>query len=165
MHPSQQSTRGSHRRGGDLYDEGTCAKLYLQEFDSLAEEANIYKLVGPVLLKQEKTEAVMAVDGRLEFIDNEMYDSLPPRAPTPTPPARPLFQTSKLTRNRKRTEKQIADIQASSDAKRSEVRFTPSHKPPSAISLRNLTTPTNTPTNTNQIIALQQSQAPQQASA
>ncbi|OBT51708.1 hypothetical protein VE04_05876, partial [Pseudogymnoascus sp. 24MN13] len=42
-----------------------------REFDSLAEEANIYKLVGPVLLKQEKTEAVMAVDGRLEFIDNE----------------------------------------------------------------------------------------------
>jgi prefoldin beta subunit len=29
-------------------------------------------LVGPVLLKQEKTEAVMAVDGRLEFIENEM---------------------------------------------------------------------------------------------
>ncbi|KFZ03670.1 hypothetical protein V502_10760 [Pseudogymnoascus sp. VKM F-4520 (FW-2644)] len=47
-----------------------------REFDSLAEEANIYKLVGPVLLKQEKTEAVMAVDGRLEFIDNEIYPSL-----------------------------------------------------------------------------------------
>lgn len=44
-----------------------------QEFDSLDSEANIYKLVGPVLLKQDKTEAVMAVDGRLEFIDNEMY--------------------------------------------------------------------------------------------
>jgi len=28
--------------------------------------------VGPVLLKQDKTEAVMAVDGRLEFIDKEM---------------------------------------------------------------------------------------------
>jgi hypothetical protein len=26
-----------------------------------------------VLLKQEKTEAVMAVDGRLEYIENEMY--------------------------------------------------------------------------------------------
>ncbi|KFY31115.1 hypothetical protein V494_08006 [Pseudogymnoascus sp. VKM F-4513 (FW-928)] len=48
-----------------------------REFDSLAEEANIYKLVGPVLLKQEKTEATMAVDGRLEFIDNEMYVSPP----------------------------------------------------------------------------------------
>jgi hypothetical protein len=31
--------------------------------------------VGPVLLKQDKTEAVMAVDGRLEFIDKEMCAS------------------------------------------------------------------------------------------
>jgi prefoldin beta subunit len=38
----------------------------------LEDDANIYKLVGPVLLKQEKAEAVMAVDGRLEFIENEM---------------------------------------------------------------------------------------------
>jgi len=38
----------------------------------LKDDANIYKLVGPVLLKQDKTEAVLAVDGRLEFIENEM---------------------------------------------------------------------------------------------
>lgn len=43
-----------------------------REFASLDESANIYKLVGPVLLKQDKTEAVLAVDGRLEFIENEM---------------------------------------------------------------------------------------------
>lgn len=43
-----------------------------QEFSSLEDDANIYKLVGPVLLKQEKSEAIMAVDGRLEFIGNEM---------------------------------------------------------------------------------------------
>lgn len=51
----------------------------LQEFAGLKDDANIYKLVGPVLLKQERTEAVMAVDGRLEFIENETYeaDSLP----------------------------------------------------------------------------------------
>lgn len=29
--------------------------------------------MGPVLLKQDKTEAVMAVNGRLEFIEKEMY--------------------------------------------------------------------------------------------
>lgn len=39
----------------------------------MAEDGVVYKLVGPVLLKQDKTEAVMAVDGRLEFIDKEMY--------------------------------------------------------------------------------------------
>lgn len=42
------------------------------EFASLNEESNIYKLVGPVLLKQDKTEAVMAVNGRLEFIEKEI---------------------------------------------------------------------------------------------
>lgn len=44
----------------------------MQEFAGLKADANIYKLVGPVLLKQDKTEAVLAVDGRLEFIENEM---------------------------------------------------------------------------------------------
>lgn len=43
-----------------------------QEFDILHDEANIYKQIGPVLLKQDKTEAIMAVNGRLEFIDKEM---------------------------------------------------------------------------------------------
>ena len=44
----------------------------MQEFAKLDEDANIYKQIGPVLLKQDKTEVVMAVDGRLEFIDKEM---------------------------------------------------------------------------------------------
>ncbi|KAL1623612.1 Prefoldin subunit 6 [Neofusicoccum ribis] len=43
-----------------------------QEFDKVADDANVYKLVGPVLLKQEKSEAVLAVKGRLEFIEKEM---------------------------------------------------------------------------------------------
>lgn len=43
-----------------------------KEFAGLKDDANVYKLVGPVLLKQDKTEAVLAVDGRLEFIDKEM---------------------------------------------------------------------------------------------
>ncbi|PQE32389.1 prefoldin subunit 6 protein [Rutstroemia sp. NJR-2017a WRK4] len=43
-----------------------------KEFSALASDSNIYKLVGPVLLKQDKTEAIMAVDGRLEFIEKEI---------------------------------------------------------------------------------------------
>lgn len=46
-----------------------------QEFNSLADDANIYKLVGPVLLKQDTTEAKSTVDGRLEYIGGEMYDT------------------------------------------------------------------------------------------
>lgn len=42
------------------------------EFAQLDDESNIYKLVGPVLLKQDKSEATMAVNGRLEFIEKEM---------------------------------------------------------------------------------------------
>ena len=43
-----------------------------QEFSTLPAASKIYKLVGPVLLAQERSEATMAVDGRLEFIDKEM---------------------------------------------------------------------------------------------
>ncbi|CAG8172919.1 unnamed protein product [Penicillium salamii] len=42
------------------------------EFAGLDDESNIYKLVGPVLLKQEKSEATLAVNGRLEFIEKEI---------------------------------------------------------------------------------------------
>ncbi|EXJ94763.1 prefoldin beta subunit [Capronia coronata CBS 617.96] len=43
-----------------------------KEFVSLADDAGIFKLVGPVLLKQDKTEALSAVQGRLEFIGKEI---------------------------------------------------------------------------------------------
>ncbi|KAL4921847.1 Prefoldin [Aspergillus aurantiobrunneus] len=42
------------------------------EFNSLDDDANIFKLIGPVLLKQDKAEALMAVNGRLEFIEKEI---------------------------------------------------------------------------------------------
>jgi len=65
----------------------------MQEFEGLEDDANIYKMVGPVLLKQDKTEAVMAVNGRLEFIENEI----------------------------KRVEKLISDVENKSDAVRSQI--------------------------------------------
>lgn len=43
-----------------------------KEFDTLKDEETIYKLVGPVLLKQDKVEAEGTVNGRLEFIGKEM---------------------------------------------------------------------------------------------
>lgn len=42
------------------------------EFSTLSDSSNIYKLIGPVLLKQEKTDAVTSVNGRLEFIEKEI---------------------------------------------------------------------------------------------
>ncbi|KAB8070258.1 putative prefoldin subunit 6 [Aspergillus leporis] len=64
-----------------------------KEFHSLDDEANIYKLIGPVLLKQDKNEALMAVNGRLDFIEKEI----------------------------KRIEGQIKENQEKSDKKRAEV--------------------------------------------
>ncbi|KAI9833863.1 MAG: hypothetical protein M1826_006386 [Phylliscum demangeonii] len=64
-----------------------------KEFATLAEDACIYRSVGPVLLKQDKTEAVMAVDGRLAFIENET----------------------------RRVEEQIEDLQEKSEKKRLEI--------------------------------------------
>ncbi|KAL4931242.1 tubulin-binding prefolding complex subunit YKE2 [Aspergillus undulatus] len=63
------------------------------EFTSLDDDANIFKLIGPVLLKQDKGEALMAVNGRLEFIEKEI----------------------------KRIEGQIQDNQDKSDKKRTEI--------------------------------------------
>ncbi|EEH49029.1 tubulin-binding prefolding complex subunit YKE2 [Paracoccidioides brasiliensis Pb18] len=47
-------------------------KSVQKEFNTLEDDANIYKLVGPILLKQDKRDAVMAVDGRLDFIEKEI---------------------------------------------------------------------------------------------
>ncbi|PKS04940.1 hypothetical protein jhhlp_008306 [Lomentospora prolificans] len=43
-----------------------------KEFENLKDGETIYKLVGPVLLKQEKFEAEGTVKGRLEFIGKEI---------------------------------------------------------------------------------------------
>lgn len=47
-------------------------KLVQDEFKLLKDDANIYKLIGPVLTKQDKAEAVTNVDKRIEFISAEM---------------------------------------------------------------------------------------------
>lgn len=43
-----------------------------KEFAKLKEDETIYKLIGPVLMKQDKVEADSTVNGRLEFIGKEM---------------------------------------------------------------------------------------------
>ncbi|KAK4664126.1 Prefoldin subunit 6 [Podospora pseudopauciseta] len=43
-----------------------------QEFEKLKDGETIYKLIGPVLLKQDRTDAESTVKGRLEFIEKEI---------------------------------------------------------------------------------------------
>ncbi|KAJ1674364.1 Prefoldin subunit 6 [Spiromyces aspiralis] len=47
-------------------------QLVDEEFKRLGENTKIYKLTGPVLLPQDKTEAVANVEKRLEFIQGEI---------------------------------------------------------------------------------------------
>ena len=44
----------------------------LQEFSTLASSNVVYKLVGPVLVPQDQTEAKNNVENRLEFIRGDM---------------------------------------------------------------------------------------------
>ena len=47
-----------------------CQKL--QELDVLEDGAVVYKLVGPVLVKQELAEAKQTLEKRLEYIKKEL---------------------------------------------------------------------------------------------
>ncbi|QSL64789.1 hypothetical protein MERGE_002091 [Pneumocystis wakefieldiae] len=47
-------------------------KLVQKEFSILEDEAVIYKLTGPVLVRQEKSEAILNVEKRLEYIETEI---------------------------------------------------------------------------------------------
>ncbi|KAJ9054895.1 Prefoldin subunit 6, variant 2 [Entomophthora muscae] len=43
-----------------------------REFDRLEDDACVYKLIGPVLVKQERIEATSNVDKRIDFIRREI---------------------------------------------------------------------------------------------
>ncbi|KAK9468316.1 Prefoldin [Lipomyces arxii] len=47
-------------------------KIVQKEFSILDDDSKIYKLIGPVLVPQDKSEAVINVDKRLEFIESEI---------------------------------------------------------------------------------------------
>ncbi|EEP81971.1 predicted protein [Uncinocarpus reesii 1704] len=76
-------------------------KSVQKEFSTLDEDSTVYKIIGPVLLKQDKSDAVMAVEGRLDFIEKEIG--------------------IRADQNRKRIEGQIADLQEKSEKKKAEV--------------------------------------------
>ncbi|CDS07294.1 hypothetical protein LRAMOSA01243 [Lichtheimia ramosa] len=64
-----------------------------KEFEHLEGDANVYKLIGPVLVKQEKAEAETNVKNRLELISKEI----------------------------ERVEKQLKDLTAKSEKKKTEI--------------------------------------------
>ena len=49
----------------------------MQELDLLSDDANVFKLIGPVLVKQDLAEARANVRKRIEYITAELYVSVP----------------------------------------------------------------------------------------
>ncbi|KAM3218926.1 prefoldin subunit 6 [Capsicum annuum] len=47
--------------------------LVLKELDLLNEDTNVYKLIGPMLVKQDMAEAKANVKKRIEYISTELY--------------------------------------------------------------------------------------------
>ncbi|KAG6642164.1 hypothetical protein CIPAW_09G124400 [Carya illinoinensis] len=47
-------------------------ELVLKELDLLSEDANVYKLIGPVLVKQDLAEANANVRKRIEYMSAEL---------------------------------------------------------------------------------------------
>ena len=57
----------------DLLREDTNSELhFFQEFETLKPSNTVYKLIGPVLIEQDQSEAKANVDKRLEFIRSEL---------------------------------------------------------------------------------------------
>lgn len=46
--------------------------LYFQELELLSEDAKVYKLIGPALVRQDQLEATSTVSKRLEYISSEL---------------------------------------------------------------------------------------------
>nr|GMD87919.1 prefoldin subunit 6 [Ipomoea batatas] len=53
--------------------KGNLLHPFLPELDLLNEEANVYKLIGPVLVKQDLAEARANVKKRIDYISAELY--------------------------------------------------------------------------------------------
>eukprot|EP00894_Picocystis_sp_ML_P002291 jgi/Pico_ML_1/52808/g3461.t2 len=51
------------------------SEMVLKELELLDDEANVYKLVGPALIKQDLVEAKSNVSKRVEYIKNEMIEN------------------------------------------------------------------------------------------
>ncbi len=52
-----------------------------QELELLEEDANVFKLIGPVLVKQDLAEAKANVNKRIEYILAELWALYPPLLP------------------------------------------------------------------------------------
>lgn len=46
--------------------------LFSQELELVEADAEVYKMIGPALVKQDKSEALVNVNKRIDFINTEL---------------------------------------------------------------------------------------------
>ncbi|EFN52203.1 hypothetical protein CHLNCDRAFT_139019 [Chlorella variabilis] len=68
----QQGVQQNHRLRQQSLQQQHENEMVLQELALLAEDANVYKMIGPVLVRQDTLEARANVGKRLEFIAGEL---------------------------------------------------------------------------------------------
>ncbi|KAL0800311.1 hypothetical protein Bca101_055486 [Brassica carinata] len=78
-------------------------ELVLKELDLLEEEANVYKLIGPVLVKQDLAEANANVRKRIEYISAELSccENMDMQCSTSVKTRNGLMQLSKIMKDNK----------------------------------------------------------------
>lgn len=74
QHTENDSVKKVHNRSLPGFSSPCIVLItHLQELEALPRDAEVYKLIGPALVKQEPDEAKSNVSKRLEFIQNELY--------------------------------------------------------------------------------------------
>ena len=100
-----------------IWNRCSFALSFDQEFATLKSENEVYKLIGPVLVKQDQAEAKSNVDKRLGFIKSEMCVTT---AEIMGKPVSHIILDTNV--NSQRVENQIKDITEKSEKRRAEVR-------------------------------------------
>lgn len=57
---------------GKIQEKRNENELVLKELELLEEDANVYKLVGPIMAKQDLEESKTNVKSRIQYLDTEV---------------------------------------------------------------------------------------------
>ncbi|CAK0783717.1 hypothetical protein CVIRNUC_006916 [Coccomyxa viridis] len=68
----QQDIQSNQAAQAKLIQQKSENEMVLKELDLAHEDAKVYKLIGPTLIKQDPVEAKSNVNKRLEFINGEL---------------------------------------------------------------------------------------------
>merc|ERR1712080_756029 len=63
------------KRIGQFEAQLSETKVVLSELELVGDDATVYKLLGPVLVKQEKEIALQTINNRKDFMENELKKS------------------------------------------------------------------------------------------